>query len=76
MKVQCERQAGAQEIYSGEVDSDMIAAGMRAHKDFESLPGSPSKTIAEMVARIYSAMEHVRRRAVAETVQDHQPLGQ
>jgi hypothetical protein len=70
-----ERQASAEEIYSGEIDSDMIAAGMRVHREFESRQDSPSKTPAEMVARIYSVMEAIRRRALVETAQDHQPLG-
>jgi hypothetical protein len=55
------RQASAQEIYSGEVNNAMIAAGMRALERFESTPGGLGKTRAEMVARIYSAMEEIRR---------------
>ena len=61
------RQASAQEIYSEEVDNGMIRAGMCAHKDFCAMPEGPGKARAEMVARIYAAMEASRRSGLQET---------
>jgi hypothetical protein len=67
MPAQSERQASAQEIVDSDVDSAMIAAGMRAHDGFMALPEARRAMLgrAQMVAGIYGAMEATRRRAMS-----------
>jgi hypothetical protein len=68
MPAQSERQASADEIVDSEVDSSMIAAGMRAHDGFMAQPEERRALLgrAQLVASIYGAMEATRRRATPE----------
>ena len=69
------RQASADEIYSEEVTTVMVAAGMSAHRQFDAASAGPDKTRAEMVARVYAAMEETRRLGSGETAQTSLSVG-